>query len=187
MIDLTQRGLPNVVMIGGKPYSIYTDFRVWIKFANSLKYIKQGHTVDVMYLFKNEHPDRIDFSEDIKEPRGILAFANPQHEIPRGESSGVITLDYEIDADLIYSAFLGQYGIDLVDIEELHWHKFLALLRGLNASTKLHEVIGYRCYKKETRKDYDPYAELRSIWEIIPHMSEAEQAELNEFNKLFGG
>lgn len=140
-MDLTNNSLPNTVRVNGREFSIYTDFRTWMKFANSLKYIKQGHTADVMYLFKNEHPGRIDFSEDIKEPRGILAFANPQHEIPRGESSGVITLDYEIDADLIYSAFLGQYGIDLVDIEELHWHKFLALLRGLNASTKLHEVM----------------------------------------------
>lgn len=186
-MDLINNSLPNAVRVNGREFSIYTDFRTWMRFANSLKYIKQGHTVDVVYLFKNEHPDGIDFNEDIKEPGGILAFANPPHEVPRGESSGVITLDYEIDADLIYSAFLGQYGIDLIDIEELHWHKFLALLRGLNASTKLHEVIGYRCYKKETRKDYDPYAELKSIWEIIPHMSEAEQAELDEFNRMFGG
>lgn len=182
MMNLTKKGLPNVVMIGGSPFSIYTDFRLWMKFEIEVSRMKQTDRIDIAYLFKNERPEYCDLRE-------LFIFSRPQNELPRsiGGHSNVIVLDYELDADLIYSAFLGQYGIDLVDIEELHWHKFLALLGSLNDSTKLREVMGYRCYKKETRKDYDAYAELRSAWEIIPPMSEEEQAELDEFNKLFGG
>ena len=182
MMNLTKKGLPNVVMIGGSPFSIYTDFRLWLRFEIEVSKMKRGEQIDISYLFKNDRPDYCDLRE-------LFVFSRPQNELPRsiGGHSNVIILDYELDADLIYSAFLDQYGIDLVDIEELHWHKFLALLNGLNDSTKLREVMGYRCYKKETRKDYDAYAELRSAWEIIPPISEEEQAELDEFNKLFGG
>ena len=91
---------------------------------------------------------------------------------------------HQVNADLIYAAFLGQYGIDLVDIDELHWHKFLALLRGLNDSTLLHQVMQYRCYEKTTRKDVDPYERLRSMWEI-EYITKAEQDEIDEVNAMF--
>lgn len=35
--------------------------------------------------------------------------------------------DFEVDADLIYAAFIQQYGIDL-QTEEMHWWKFMILL-----------------------------------------------------------
>ena len=93
----------------------------------------------------------------------LFTFSRPQSPLPRSIShSDVIILDYELDANLIYAAFLGQYGIDLCEVN-LHWHKFLALLGGLNESTKLHEVMGYRCYEKSNDKK-DPYEELRRAW-----------------------
>jgi len=120
----------------------------------------------------------------------LLPFLRPQNPLPRScgaHSKDVIVIDYELDSDLIYAAFLGQYGIDLIDIEELHWHKFLALLSGINENTKLREVMGYRCYTKSTNKDRDIYEELRFAWTIDPFVSEEEQAEIDDFNKIFGG
>lgn len=72
--------------------------------------------------------------------------------------------------------FLGQYGIDLFEVDELHWHKFLALIRGLNDSTRLREVMGYRCYEKNQDKDRDIYSEMRRAWEI----DRKTEAELEE-------
>ena len=77
-----------------------------------------------------------------------------------------------------------QYGIDLIDIDNLHWHKFLALFYGLK-NTKLDEIMGYRCYEKQTDKGIDPYEELREAWSIDPKLTEAEQAELDAFNAAF--
>lgn len=102
----------------------------------------------------------------------------------RGTSSDVILLDFKIDSDLIYAAFLQQYGVDLIDVPELHWHKFLAMLNGLRG-TKLDEVIGYRCYQKQTDKDIDPYEEMREAWAIERPLSEEEEAELEAFNAAF--
>ena len=179
MMDLTEKALPNTVTVGGRAYSIYTDFRVWMRFEISVSKLKRGETIDISYLFKNNMPSYCDLRE-------LFVFSRPKSPLPRHIShSNVIALDYELDSDLIYSAFLGQYGIDLFEVEELHWHKFLALLRGLSESTKLREVMGYRCYEKSTDKDRDVYEELRRAWEIEPLMSDEEQQELEEFSNLF--
>ena len=179
MIDLTKKALPNTVMVGGKAYSIYTDFRLWMRFEIAVSKLKFGEKIDISYLFKNDRPDYCDLRE-------LFVFSRPKSLLPRQIShSNVIAIDYEIDSDLIYSAFLGQYGIDLCEVEELHWHKFLALIRGLNESTKLREVMGYRCYEKSTDKNKDVYEELRRAWEIEPPISFEEQAELDEFSNLF--
>lgn len=176
MIDLKTKGLPNTIMVQGKPYSIYTDYRVWIRVAQDIKKLKPGHVVNVTYIFKDDFPERINLQE-------ILTFLSPPQELPRGSRNDVIALDYDIDADYIYAAILGQYGIDLVDVEELHWWKFQAMLKGLNDSTKLREIMGFRCYKKETRKD-DPYERLRAAWEII-EIDETEQEEIDRFSSVF--
>lgn len=180
MMNLTKRALPNTVVVGGRAYSVYTDFRLWMRFEIAVSRLRHGDVIDVSYLFKNEMPTYCDLA-------GLFAFSRPESPLPRPISHrNVVVLDYEIDSDLIYAAFLGQYGIDLCEVEELHWHKFLALLGGLNESTKLREVMGYRCYEKSNDKK-DPYEELRRAWEIEAPMSEEERAELDEFNKIFGG
>lgn len=178
MIDLTIARLPDVVEINGSLYSINTDFRIWMRFEIALTKLRRDKTMDVSYLFVGDMPSRCNINQ-------LLAFARPNSPLPRSSGrSDVIVIDYELDADLIYSAFLGQYGIDLVDIEYLHWHKFLALLAGLNESTKLREVMGYRCYEKSECKDRDIYEELRRSWEII-RMTPEEEAEAEEFERYF--
>lgn len=179
MIDLTKKALPNTITVDGRAYSIYTDFRVWMQFEISLRE-RRGDLIPVSYLFKNEAPSRCDV-------RDLLAFARPEHVLPRpvrGTSSDVILLDFKIDSDLIYAAFLQQYGVDLIDVPELHWHKFLAMLNGLRG-TKLDEVMGYRCYQRQTDKDIDPYEEMREAWAIERPLSEEEEAELEAFNAAF--
>ena len=58
-------------------------------------------------------------------------------------------------------------------------------MNGLNDSTKLREVMGYRCYEKSTDRDKDVYEELRRAWEIEQPISAEEQAELEKFSDLF--
>ena len=176
------KALPNTVICNGKAFSIYTDFRVWMRFETSLVNYREGDPFSVDYLFKNDIP----LSLDIKD---LLVFSRPHSELPRKISDSdddVIAIDWEIDAELIYAAILGQYGIDLFDIEYLHWHKFLAMIKGLNESTKLREVMQYRTYKRETGKNVDQYERLKSAWEIRRITYEDEQ-ELEEFNRVFGG
>lgn len=179
MMDLTKKALPNTVVVGGKAFSIYTDFRPWMRFEIAVGKLQQGETIDISYLFKNDMPGYCNLAE-------LFVFSRPEAPLPRklSHSSSVIALDYELDSELIYAAFLGQYGIDLFEVKELHWHKFLALLKGLNENTKLREVMGYRCYEKSNDKK-DPYEEMRRAWEIESPANCIEQAELKEFSDLF--
>ena len=178
-MNLTEKALPNTVVVGGRAFSIYTDFRLWMRFEISVNKLRDGEKLDVSYLFKNEMPMYCDLRE-------LFQFSRPESPLPRPiRQSNVIALDYEIDADLIYAAFLGQYGIDLFEVEELHWHKFLALLKGLNDSTVLAKIMGYRSYEKRADDGRDPYEEIRLAWAIEPPMSEEEQEELDKFNNWF--
>lgn len=180
MIDLTKvNSLPNMVSTGGREFLVFTDFRVWMRFEISLTKMKRGDLVPVDYLFPGDKPKYCRIED-------LLAFSRPRNELPRPVfgRSDVIAIDYELDADLIYSAFLGQYGIDLVDVEHLHWHKFLALLSGLNDSTRLREVMGYRCYEKSTEKEDIWRLKLKRAWEI-DRVSPEEKEELEEFSNLF--
>lgn len=178
-MDLTRKALPNTVVVGGRAFSIYTDFRPWLRFEIEVSKMRRGDTIDISYLFKNDMPEYCDLTE-------LFVFSRPESPLPRPMNhSNAIVLDYELDSDLIYAAFLGQYGIDLFEVKDLHWHKFLALLKGLNDSTVLSKVMGYRSYEKRNNENIDPYEELRRAWEIEPPISEEEQLELDEFSNLF--
>ena len=180
MIDLTRRSLPNTVTVNGRDYSIYTDYRLWMRFEISIQESADRGEIPIGYLFVNDKPRYCNI-------RDLLAFSRPERVLPkavRGTSSNAILFDFRIDSDLIYAAFMQQYGIDLIDIDNLHWHKFLALFYGLK-NTKLDEIMGYRCYEKQTDKGIDPYEELREAWSIDPKLTEAEQAELDAFNAAF--
>lgn len=177
MIDLTKRGLPNVVEINGIPYSIYTDFRVWMRFEIALGKLKKGTSMDVSYLFKNNMPAYCDIGQ-------LLVFSRPQNILPRQmKNNDVISLDYELDSDYIFSAFLGQYGIDLVDIDQLHWHKFLALLKGLRDNEMLCKIMAYRGYDESDARS-NVYVDLKRAWEI-EKISEEDQTEIDKFSNYF--
>ena len=177
MIDLTRSTLPNTITVNGRAFSIYTDFRLWMKFEISLSE-HRGEVIPIGYLFKNERPTYCNIN-------ALLAFSRPAHELPRairGTGSNAILIDFRIDSDLIYAAILQQYGIDLIDVPALHWHKFLSMLNGLKG-TKLDEVMGYRCYEKQRSQKIDPYEELRDAWMIAPDEGEIDDETLEAFNE----
>ena len=69
----------------------------------------------------------------------------------------------------------------------MHWHKFLALLAGLHG-TKLNDVMGWRCWKGDTKTDYGKAMQnLRNAWALPEASEEREQVQkdLDSFNSLF--
>lgn len=183
MIDLKKTGLPESVEVEGGLYYIQTSFKYWLRFLGLLE-DKDTPPKDFDFMYKNKKPsNRLD---------GLLAlvqFGNPPQILPRiqkGEAGEKI-IDYTIDADYIYAAFLEQYGIDLVT-SNMHWYKFQALFRGLH-DTKLNEIIGYRLYEHTGGKktDHDrQMEELRRAWEL-PLEADEEDEDLIDFeNKLRG-
>lgn len=54
-------------------------------------------------------------------------------------------VDFKQDSSYIYSSFLMDYGIDLVEQQgKLHWQKFISLFQGLSEKTKIREIMSIR-------------------------------------------
>lgn len=181
MIELKKARLPESVEVDGSLYTIHTSFKYFLRFIELLanKDIKP-HDFDFMYKSKKPQ-DR---------ESGLIAlvqFCNPPQILPHTdklESSGEKAVDYTIDADYIFAAFMERYGIDLVE-SDMHWYKFQALFKGLY-DTKLNEIIGYRLWENTSGKR-DAYTrqmeKLKTAWEL-PQESDEEDEDLKAFEAL---
>lgn len=174
---LCEKGLPDTILIGGEPFEVLTDFRVWMRFCDLFEKWDQETDLRIDFIF----PGRIPALQTPEDLQAILDFAYPRSEVPKSSGgAGGRILDYMIDGDYIFSAFLGQYGIDLTEAD-LHWHKFYALLRGLNKGTRLHEIMGYRSYEGPDKE----YIRLRNMWELPLIQTAAEKRKSEEFDQYF--
>ena len=181
MIDLTTKSLPDTLTVNGRDFRLNTDFRIWIRFIRECKQTKYESKdyMDVSYLFADDMPTYIDITL-------LYEWALPRCEIPRdiGKHIDAIVIDYDIDADLIFSAFMQQYGIDITAVD-MHWYKFMALIRGIGSDTKLGRIMGYRVYEKNDISRDEYMKEQQRIWEIEEPLTREQQAGIDELNALF--
>ncbi len=65
-------------------------------------------------------------------------------------------VDFELDGEYIYAAFLQDYGIDLIEQQgKLHWRKFLALFQGLSEDTRIKQIMQIRSMKEPQPTKYN--------------------------------
>jgi hypothetical protein len=181
MIELKKSRLPEAVEVDGSFYKVHTSFKYWLRF---LELISDSHTppqdFDFMYIEKKP-------ASRINGLIALVQFCNPPTILPHTdklEGSGEKAVDYAIDADYIFAAFMERYGIDLVE-SDMHWYKFQALFKGLH-DTKLNEIIGYRLWvnTSEKRDAYTRQMEkLKTAWEL-PQESDEEDEDLKAFEAL---
>lgn len=175
-MDLTKSFLPDSVMVSGKHYKIHTGHAYWFRFAQIL-----GQDVKLLsefsHLYDGEIPEDQQAGVD-----ALYSFYYEKKELPRssGSDDGERVLDYEIDSDLIYSAILQCYGIDLYD-KQIHWHKVRAMIAGING-TKLNDVIGYRCTDPGKNKELQ---RMKQAWRLPEKMSAEDKEALDRFNAQF--
>lgn len=179
MIDLSAP-LPSVFIVEGKEYKINTDFRIWLKVEQTLK-----SSPPLWYLasliFEDGTPNA-DFTEPMKE---FLASPNATPKVS-GEGAGERIIDHFLDGEYIYGSVLHYYGIDLVDIEYLHWHKFKAMINCLGGDTKMSNIMDYRSYTKppDKQKPEQVYQKLKSAWKL-PDDDQDKEAFLEEAATMF--
>lgn len=85
----------------------------------------------------------------IKEKKRV-EYDDLGNEVPQFQSDeNVKMIDFDTDANEIYSSFMQTYGIDLhEELGKMHWFKFIALLNGLPDNTRIREIMSYRGYEK---------------------------------------
>lgn len=169
---------------------IDTNFRSFILFEllmqdNELK--EEEKIYLSINLFYKEPP------QDLKKAiEGILWFYRCGEEEKKvgksgGESRKKQIYSYEYDAKLIYSAFLDQYGVDLNEINYLHWFKFKALFEGLKSDNKICEIMSYRSIDLNKIKDKDERKKYRKLQRefALPDNRTIEEKEQDFANALW--
>jgi hypothetical protein len=76
------------------------------------------------------------------------------------------SMDFEQDAERIYSSFLEQYHIDLIDQQGImSWSKFSALLKNVGSETALGQAIHHRTCEvpKKTQHNGDEVSHIRKL------------------------
>ena len=183
MIDLERRNLPTcLVSDGGEVAHIETGFRTWLKFQRLLT----DERLLWLGIFPAETPPKWNWIP------AALEFLRSENPTPRSVSgkSSRRTLDMFADGDYLVASFQQAYGIDLTDAGlDMHWHRFLALLRGLPKDTKLAEIMGWRAYERRDskRKPEEVYTDLREMW-ALPRVETVENQDVVAWQqKMFGG
>lgn len=164
-------------------YRIKPDFRNVLRI---FRLLSDPDTSDAMkltllceYFFVNEAPDNAELL--------FYEFAVPERETESKRDKK--RMDWEFDADEIYSDFLREYRIDLFK-ENPHWYKFLALLAGLNKDCALYSKIHLRFmdlknYKGEEREKLERAKQNVQIPEILSAAElEEEAAFVDEWSKV---
>ncbi len=189
LIDL----VPNTVNIDGEEYKINSDFRYSILFELLMQdktLSDKEKTVNALSLYYSVCPKNI--NEAINQ---MLLFyrCGKDIELSKGKGKGksdIQIYSFEHDDDYIYAAFMDQYGIDLQDIEYLHWWKFKAMFKSLREDNEIVKIMGYRSIDLSKIKDKEEKAYYRKMKELhkIP-VSQSEKEKLNEIEKtlLNGG
>lgn len=187
--------LSETVEVDGREFFIDTDFRTCIIFEKILESdIPNRQKVDefVGLFFPNGRPDNLnDAIEAILYLYRCGQSAQKQRE---RQMNGNVELkprmiyNYEYDAPYIFGAFLSQYGIDLNEIEYLHWWKFQALFKSLEDHNKIVEIMGYRATdpsKIENKKERERIVRLKQIYALPQNLTFEDKVAMA--GAAFGG
>lgn len=184
LIDL----VPDTVNIDGEKYKINSDFRYSILFELLMQdktLSDKEKIVNALSLYYPVCPENI--NEAINQ---MLLFyrCGKDIELSKGKGKGksdIQIYNFEYDDEYIYAAFMDQYGIDLQDIEELHWWKFKAMFKSLKEDNEIVKIMQYRSVDLSNIKDKEEKAYYRKMKELhkIP-VSQSEKQKLNEIEKV---
>lgn len=162
-----------------------TNFRTSILFETLMqdsKFSIQAKTYQALRLFYPNLEQVKDIQKAIKDIIWFYTIGKSEEEktSQKKKKNNKQIYSYIFDNDLIYSAFKDQYGVDLEEIDYLHWWKFKAMFNGLKSDNKIVEIMGYRAMDLTKLKDKDMkknYKELQEIYKLPDMRSEEEKEE----------
>lgn len=185
--------VPDTVEINGEEYEINTDFRISILFElmmSDSSILDRERILLALQLYYPKIPDVEDFKEAVEKILWFYKGGKEDKESTarnKGENTEKKQKDiysFEYDDEYFFSAFLGQYGIDLQDVEHLHWWKFKAMFAGLKEDTQLSKIMSFRAVTisndmSDSEKKY--YREMKRVY-ALPDNRSTEEKEADFFN-----
>lgn len=175
-MNLLTDGAPSSVEVAGAEYEIRTDYRIGLQFERLMgSAIPPDEMITrALILYYPVVPDDLEAACE-----RLVWFYRCGHAAkaggPKPASPVRKVLSFEHDANLIFAAFMGDYGIDL-EASGLHWWKFRALLDGLKSGNRIVEIMGYRAADMSKLKGEERQRMQRLQREYaIPTSDEAQQ------------
>ncbi|MDE6005486.1 MAG: bacteriophage Gp15 family protein [Oscillospiraceae bacterium] len=170
MMNLLYEELPDSVIVAGSSYPIYTDFREWLKFHDLQEEsaLSQNEKAFLMLTRYKKSPPITHIQEALE---ALVKFAVRDKVSNHSQNSNAKStekiLSWSYDSPYIYTAFLSVYGIDLLQIEYMHWYVFLSLFDGLPEDTPIKQRIMYRSINLASITDKNERKRIRKIKQAI--------------------
>lgn len=178
-MSLLTEKLPDSIIINDNKFPIKTDFRHWIKVTQ----IMMGQSSDIQKIADicSEVFCELPKASVKLVLNAVMDFYSPPRKVNLSgtDSKPKRQYDFEYDAELIYAAFLQQYGIDLTSTN-MHWWKFKALFNTLDETTQFVKVIGYRSINLSEIKNKEQkkhYGKMKHIYRLPDSRTEEEKEE----------
>lgn len=181
--------LPEAVTVSGISYPIRTDYRRSIGFELLLQnrsltpQNRFWRQLDMYYISDIPSDPAAAYEAILVFYSGGKNFNDKKHA---ASNSIVVStpkpkriLDYKQDANYLYAAFLSQYGVDLADVEHLHWWKFCAMIAGLDEHQMMSKIMGWRAAdlgKIRNRDERNRIRKLQAMFAIDEHLTREEIA-----------
>ena len=196
MLSLSEP-LGNKFEYGGKIYHIDLSFDAVLRYYEMLddKRLTDSDKLRTAFelFFDNDATD-YDFALSAFEQISKYISMKPYgHADEEGSKDQVVTdprrlYSFKQDAEAIYSSFMEQYGIDLIDQQgKLHWDKFKALFDGLGSQTYFQRIIAIRT--KSTKdlqgEELNQVIQAQQYYELDYNRSQAaKEAQFQNFGQI---
>lgn len=180
MLWLTKNDLPKTIEIDSIVYSIDTDFRAWIRFEEVMSddRIKDNLKLIIAsdFVGLDENALNIHSQEDIMS--ALFSFYRMYKPILKASTSRNEATSYKYSSDIgyVYSAFLQQYGINILTAK-LHWFEYKSLFDSLTDATKFIQIVGYRTQdtSKMEKEQKIEANKLKKLYQITDEDYEEEE------------
>lgn len=186
---------PEFAEIDGVQYKINTDYRVALNCFDAIEdenlndISRAFAIITLLFGYKNEETGEIEGVPD--NTNEALRIADKYLRCGNENASTSNTkkdMDFNYDMKYIKASFLSDYGIDLDEVEHMHYWKFCDLIGGLTEQSVLSKVRDLRNTDLNDYKD----AKIKSKLQIAMKNVELPQKKYNatdediEFLKSLG-
>ena len=180
--------LPTFFLIEGEKYEFNYDFRTSILFCLLMQDESLTDEEKILQGLQLYYPKIPNNTEE--------AYKNILYFYSRGKEDNIETkvkqgkrifnrnnnraYDFEVDSDLIFTAFMTQYNINL-NRENLHWWEFMALFNSLNDTNEIVKIMNYRTIdinSIEDKKERKTYKQLQDYYSLENIVTKEEREHL---------
>jgi hypothetical protein len=191
-VNLLIDTLPQELFVNGKLLKIRSDHRTCLRIISAFESEELTGVEKQWVMLQNMYIDPLQEMDVVPALEQAVSFLNGG-SIPSQDQFARRTFSFSHDSNFIFAAFQQTHGINLQQVENLHWWVFLALFMDLGADTVFCNLISLRRRVhdgKASREERDQARDLGEIFDVPEpdtRSIEERMAELQFFSALGKG